>query len=62
MKSYLEIPPKVGKNVGIHFYENTPSEIKLPLQTSNQMSLDYHGGSQIDLAHGLHPGYDNFDY
>ena len=29
---YLEIPPEIGKKVGIYFYENTPSEIDLPLQ------------------------------
>ena len=31
MKIYLEIPPKNGIKVGIHFYENIPSEINLPL-------------------------------
>ena len=28
---YLEIPPKIGKKVGIHFYENILSEMNLPL-------------------------------
>ena len=32
MKIYLEIPPKNGIKVGIHFYENIPSEINLPLK------------------------------
>ena len=27
---YLEIPPKIGKKVGIHFYKNIPSETNLP--------------------------------
>ena len=31
IKIYLEIPPEIGKKVGIHFYENIPSEIDLPL-------------------------------
>ena len=31
MKVYLEIPQKIGKKVGIHFYENILSEIDLPL-------------------------------
>ena len=31
IKIYLEIPPKNGKKVGIHFYENILSEINLPL-------------------------------
>ena len=26
------MPPKIGKKVGIHFYENVLSEIDLPLQ------------------------------
>jgi len=30
-RSLLEIPPKIGKNVGIHFYRNILSEINLPL-------------------------------
>ena len=29
---YLEMPQKVGKKVGIHFYENVLSEMNLPLQ------------------------------
>ena len=28
---YLEMPQKVGKEVGIHFYENVLSEINLSL-------------------------------
>ena len=31
IKIYLEIPPKIGKKVGIHFYENILSEVDLPL-------------------------------
>ena len=43
MNIYLEMPPKIGKKVGIHFYENTPFEINLPLAFSklrcNQIKL-----------------------
>ena len=31
IKIYLEIPPKIGKKMGIHFYKNILSEINLPL-------------------------------
>ena len=31
---YLEIPPKIGKKVSIHFYENILSEVNLPLMIS----------------------------
>ena len=30
IKFYLEIPPKIGKKVGVQFYENILSEINLP--------------------------------
>ena len=30
---YLKIPPKIGKKVDIHFYENILSEINLPLKS-----------------------------
>ena len=33
---YLEIPPKTGKKVGIHFYENILSQINLPLIKSTE--------------------------
>ena len=32
IKISLEIPPKIGKKVDIHLYENILSEINLPLQ------------------------------
>ena len=39
MKIYLEIPQKNGKNVGSHFYENTPSDINLPLTNPFKLLL-----------------------
>ena len=33
VKVYLEITQKIGKKVGIHFWENILSEINLPLLT-----------------------------
>ena len=32
IKIYLEISPKIGKKVGIHFYEDILFEIDLPLK------------------------------
>ena len=37
MKIYLEILPKIGKKVGIHFYKNILSEINLH---SNNLSKE----------------------
>ena len=31
IKISLEMPPKIGKKVGFHFYKNILSEINLPL-------------------------------
>ena len=39
MNIYLEMPPKNGKKVGIHFYENVLSEMNLPLTHTNQLLL-----------------------
>ena len=35
-KIYSEIPPKIGKKGGIHFYENILSEMNLPINISLQ--------------------------
>ena len=37
IKNYLETSPKIGKRVGIHFYENVVSEMKLLLLVTNRV-------------------------
>ena len=35
---FRNAPPKIGKKVGIHFYENVLSEKNLPLISKNQLT------------------------
>ena len=42
---YLELSPAIGKKMGIHFYENTPYEINLPLLLLGPSPASSHHGS-----------------
>ena len=50
---YLEIAPKIGKKVGIHFYKNILSQINLFLEVLIRYILDLRHGSAFIMSYAF---------